>query len=202
MKKYIYIFIGILIVALLGTSFYLYKRQQSLLKDLGRLRTIEMSYAQENDSLKNKSVQAEYTIAELKESKDSVIQKLNAVRKELKIKDKKIENLSYIASTASRTDTVKFIDTLFVKDIKIDTTIKDEWYKVQLGLEYPSSIVVSPEFKSEKYIVASSKKVPIRPAKTKFGNLFRKKKKIVEVEVVEENPYIINKQQKFIQVVK
>ena len=41
-----------------------------------------------------------------------------------------------------------------------------------------------------------------KPKKTKLGRLFQKKRKVLEVEVVENNPNIVIKQNKFIKVIK
>ena len=41
-----------------------------------------------------------------------------------------------------------------------------------------------------------------KPKKTKIGRFFQKKKKVLEVEVVEHNPNITVKQSKFIKVLK
>ena len=202
MKKYLYIGLGVLVAGLLATIAILGVRHKKLLSTVERLKKTELAYELENSDLKGKAIQAEYTIAELNNSKDSLVQKLNQVRKELKIKDKKLESLSLITTVITKTDTIHTVDTIFTEKVHIDTTIQDKWYKLDLGLYYPNEVKVSPEFNSELYIIASYKKVPINPAKCKIGNWFRKKTKIVEIEVKEENPYINKKQQKFIKVVK
>lgn len=202
MKKYLYIGLGVLVAGLLATIAILGVRHKKLLSTVERLKKTELAYELENSDLKGKAIQAEYTIAGLNNSKDSLVQKLNQVRKELKIKDKKLESLSLITTVITKTDTIHTVDTIFTEKVHIDTTIQDKWYKLDLGLYYPNEVKVSPEFNSELYIIASYKKVPINPAKCKIGNWFRKKTKIVEIEVKEENPYINKKQQKFIKVVK
>lgn len=202
MRKYLYIGLGVLVAGLLATIAILGVRHKKLLSTVERLKKTELAYELENSDLKGKAIQAEYTIAELNNSKDSLVQKLNQARKELKIKDKKLESLSLITTVITKTDTIHTVDTIFTEKVHIDTTIQDKWYKLDLGLYYPNEVKVSPEFNSELYIIASYKKVPINPAKCKIGNWFRKKTKIVEIEVKEENPYINKKQQKFIKVVK
>lgn len=202
MKKYLYIGLGVLVAGLLATIAIMGVRHKKLLDTVERLKKTELAYELENSDLKGKAIQAEYTIAELNNSNDSLVQKLNQVRRELKIKDKKLESLSLITTVITKTDTIHTVDTIFTEKVHIDTTIQDKWYKLDLGLYYPNEVKVSPEFNSELYIIASYKKVPINPAKCKIGNWFRKKTKIVEIEVKEENPYINKKQQKFIKVVK
>lgn len=54
-----------------------------------------------------------------------------------------------------------------------------------------------------KYIIVGYRKEIIDPPKKCFiARWFQKKHKVVEVNVVEKNPYIENKQQRFIEIVK
>ncbi len=144
------------------------------------------------------------TIDQLKYSNDSIIQKLDDVRKELKAKDSKLQSLHYISSSFARVDTIILKDTLF-KDpqVKVDTLIADEWYSVRIGLKYPSTIAVAPMFKSEKSIVVSTRKETVNPPK-KFFLLrwFQKKHTVVTVDVVEKNPYVKNQDNKYIEIVR
>ena len=56
---------------------------------------------------------------------------------------------------------------------------------------------------SERYVIVDYKKETINPPKKcAIVRWFQKKHKIIEVEVVEKNPYIENKQQRFIEIVK
>jgi hypothetical protein len=144
------------------------------------------------------------TIAQLKNSADSIFQILDKTRKELHIKEKNVESLHYIAEDFTKTDTIIINDTIFKDpDLKIDTLISDEWYSVRLGLKYPSEVSVSPDFKSEKVIIVHTKKETINPPKKFFlFRWFQKKHKVLEVDVVEKNPYIIQKENKYVEIIK
>lgn len=172
--------------------------------DLNTAINNEKAALAESDSLKNQSIAYKYTIDQLVNSNDSIITKLMEAKKELKIKDKKLKELAYLASQASKTDTIFVQDTIFRdKGFKLDTTIGDEWYKCEVGLEYPNKISVSPEFKSEKSILVSTKRETLYPGKKCWlARLFQKKHTIVEVNVVEKSPYIETKESKFIEVIK
>lgn len=189
----------IALVALIGIG---YMRDCKLKEDLERAKVNELAWISERDSLKNKSIEFEYTINELKNSGDSLTKEMMKVKKELGVKDKQIEYLSYLASHAVIKDTVRLRDTLFVEGAKLDTTINNRWYRISLGLDYPSTIGVGVSVPSEKYIVASTKKILLNPTGCWFKNIFKKKSNIVEVEVVEKNPYIISDKQKFIEIIK
>lgn len=171
--------------------------------ELERSRTNYIALTNECNSLNRANIQYEYTITELSTSQDSLIAKLNETRKELKIKDKEIKRLSYLASQASKRDTLYLRDTIFKKEVKIDTTIIDgKWYQCDIHLEYPNVIAVSPTFESEKQIITSTKRVILNPKKCWLSRLFQKKSTIIETEVVESNPYIKSKKEKFIDIVQ
>lgn len=144
------------------------------------------------------------TMEQMKSMQDSTLRQMRDIQKELKIKDKNLQSIQYITSTAVRTDTITLRDTIF-KDpqLSLDTLVKDDWYKLQLSLKYPSTIAVSPEFKSEKYVVVSTKKETVNPPKKFFlFRWFQKKHTVFKVDVVERNPYIQRGQEKYVEIVR
>mgnify|MGYP000841767678 CR=1 FL=1 len=145
-----------------------------------------------------------FTVEQLNYYNDSILEKMNEVRKELGIKDKDLKQLQYLLSESQRRDSIVFRDTLFREPIlNIDTIIGDKWYQMKLGLRYPSTIITDPKFVSEKYIMVDYKKETINPPKKCWLlRLFQKKHTILEVNVIEKNPYIEDKNSKFIEVIK
>lgn len=141
-------------------------------------------------------------IDELEYSNDSVLQKLNKARKELKIKDKDIKYLQYMATKIEKKDSIIIKrDTIFVKDTHVDTLIKDKWYNLQLKLDYPNSVVVNPKFISEQYVVVHANRETIRPPKKcRIGRWFQKKHTVIRVEIKEENPYIKQTNNQFVKI--
>ena len=195
-------------IVLLGISFIgvsLLYNQNRIIKNELNLSTEQVkAYIAENSSLQNDNREFRMTIEQLDYYNDSLLQKLNSVRKDLNIKDKELKNLQYLLSISSKKDTIVYKDTIF-RDNKInkDTLIGDSWYNVKLSLQYPSTIITEPTFISEKYIITNYKKETVNPPKKCFIlRGFQKKHKVVEVVVVEKNPYIKNKQQRFIEIVK
>ena len=162
------------------------------------------SYENMFSDSKDKSVAFQLTIAQLKHSNDSIFQELNDVRKELKIKDSKLKSLQYISSNFVKSDTIILKDTIFKdKGIDIDTLLSDEWYSVRVGLRYPSSVIVTPRFRSEKNVIVSTKRETVNPPKRFFlFRWFQKKHTVLHVNVVEKNPYIINQDNRYVEVVK
>ena len=197
-----YIVIGAFI-ALITIIVILYNSYQNSQESLKESRNNEKAYQIENLNLKDDSRMFMFHIEQLSYYSDSITDKLNAERKNLKIKDKQIVQLQYMLSKVQKVDTITLVDTIFTPTVYLDTTIGDKWYSLNLKLKYPSSIIVAPTFTSEKMVFMYLKKETINPPKkTWFGRLFQKKHKVMEVKVVESSPYIENKQTRFIEIVK
>lgn len=204
LKSWIYIGVAVLIFGMIGTIIIQSSRIDSLKEDLSISIANEKALFADNDSLNNRGRILQLTVEQLNYINDSIIVKMNEVRKELKIKDKNIKELEYQLSEAKKTDTLIFRDTLFRNpELKIDTTLRDKWYSLNLKLEYPSTVIASPKFISERYVVQSLKKETIKPPKKCWlGRLFQRKHKIIETVVIEKSPYIINKQEKYIKIIE
>ena len=197
-----YIVIGAFI-ALITIIVILYNSYQNSQESLKESRNNEKAYQIENLNLKDDNRMFMFHIEQLSYYSDSITDKLNAERKNLKIKDNQIVQLQYMLSKVQKVDTITLVDTIFTPTVDLDTTIGDKWYSLNLKLKYPSSIIVAPTFTSEKMVFMYLKKETINPPKkTWFGRLFQKKHKVMEVKVVESSPYIENKQTRFIEIVK
>lgn len=162
------------------------------------------AYSEQYSSSEKKNRAFKLTIDQQKYSNDSIVQKLDDVRKELKIKDSKLQSLQYVSSSFARTDTIILKDTLF-KDpqVEVDTLVSDEWYSVRVGLKYPATVAVSPMFRSEKSIIVSTKKETVNPPKKFFlFRWFQKKQIVVNIDVVEKNPYVRNQDNRYIEIVR
>lgn len=202
MKKYLIIATIILftiLIASLGVTISQYKKlQEEYSIAAGNAKIL----LQDKTDLYHNIGVLQLTIDELKYSNDSILQKLNKARKELKVKDKDIKYLQYMASNIERKDSIIIQkDTVFVKDTHIDTLLTDKWYNLNLQLNYPNSIVVNPQFKSEQYVIIHANKETIKPPKKcKLARLFQKKHTVIRVEIKEENPYIKQTNNQFIKI--
>lgn len=203
-RKYIGITALALIFVLGVTTYIQYKKVKSLNIELSISKSNEKAFIEENNELKDRNLAFKFTIDQINYLNDSLITKMNEVRKELKIKDKDLKQMQYLLSTAQKTDTIVFRDTLFRdRNLQIDTLLGDSWYNIKLGLSYPNLITTTPTFKSEKYIVTSTRKETIKPPKKcAIARWFQKKHKVVEVIIHEKNPYITNKETRFIEIVE
>lgn len=144
------------------------------------------------------------TVEQLKHSRDSVFKALDSTRKELGIRDSRLKGMQHISSSFSRTDTILLKDTVFMDSMAdVDTLIHDGWYSVEVGMKYPSTVTVRPEFKSEKHIIVSASRETVNPPKRFF--LFRwlqRKHTVLNVDVVEKNPYVQNQRSRFVETVR
>ena len=204
MKRHIQI-IAVILISVLGVTTYIqYEKVKSLNIELSISKSNEKAFIEENNELKDRNLAFKFTIDQINYLNDSLITKMNEVRKELKIKDKDLKQMQYLLSTAQKTDTIVFRDTLFRdRHLQIDTLVGDGWYNIKLGLKYPNCITTTPTFKSEKYIITSSRKETIKPPKKcAIARWFQKKHKVVEVIIHEKNPYITNKEERFIEIVE
>lgn len=203
MKKYLYVTLIGIVIFISGV----FMHQRSELKKYKGLYDKELqnveAYRASNSGLEGDIRQYQMTMSDLRSSKDSVDRKLSKVVDELKIKDKKIEYLQYQTKTIYKTDTVQMQDTIFVPEAHVDTLIGDGWYNLRLKLDYPSTIIATPTFNSEQYVIINTKKeYNSKPSKLFFVRWFQKKHTVVEVNVEEKSPYITNKENKFIKILK
>lgn len=192
------------IVSLLGIGIYTWNERQDLKKEVFTLRNNQKAFIAENSSLKNESRAFKFTIEQLNYYNDSILQKMNDVRKELSIKDKNLKQMQYLLSEVTKKDTIVFRDTLFREPtLDIDTLVGDKWYNIRLGLKYPNLITTNPTFISEKYIIVNKKKETINPPKKFFlFRWFQRKHWVMEVHIKEKNPYIKEVNNKFVEIIE
>lgn len=204
MRKYIIAFIVLIIVFLSFSVRYLQVKNDLLKEENSILTNNQKAYVQENSILKKDAILFKFTIEQLNYYNDSILIEMKKVQKDLKIKDDQLKALYYVNSQASKKDTVVFRDTLFRDPyLRIDTVIGDMWYSQNLSLRYPDTIITNPKFISDKYIILNTDKQTIDPPKKFFiARWFQKKQTIIEVNIVEKNPYIKTKEQKFIEIIK
>ena len=203
-KRYISIGIVILMSLLAVSTYTLYNRNQDLKEEISVSMSNQKAFIAENSSLKEENRVFKFTVEQLNYYNDSILQKMNDVRKELSIKDKDLKQMQYLLSEVTKKDTIIFRDTLFREPtLNIDTIIGDKWYNIRLGLKYPNLIYTKPTFTSEKYIIVNKKKETVNPPKKFFlFRWFQKKHWVMEVNIKEKNPYIKEVNNKFVEIIE
>lgn len=125
-KLIIGIVITAIIIALSTTIVIMNNRINVLNYEISNAITNIKAYELENSALRDDTIEFKYTIEQLNYSKDSLNQRINKLRKDLKIKDKDIKKLQYMLSENQKKDSIVFVhDTLFRENIKVDTTLND-----------------------------------------------------------------------------
>ena len=202
-KLIIGIVITAIIIALSTTIVIMNNRINVLNYEISNAITNIKAYELENSALRDDTIEFKYTIEELNYSKDSLNQRINKLRKDLKIKDKDIQKLQYMLSENQKKDSIVFIhDTLFRENIKVDTTLNDNWSKLHLQLEYPNTVLAEYSFKNESLVTTYIKRETVNPPhKCAFIRWFQKKHKVIHVEINEQNPYCEIKEQRFINII-
>lgn len=200
--KYIRLAIALLIIVLIVSLSILAKSYKNLNNDYKIAVGNEKVLLQSNHALNKDLGVLQLRVDQLSYFNDSILVKLDSVRKELKIKDKDLQYLQYMYSTMEKKDSIVFVkDTIFRDMVHIDTTLTSKWYNLNIKLDYPNSVVVTPKIVSEQYVIIHSKKETINPPKKcALARLFQKKHRVVRVEVKEENPYIIHKNSEFVKI--
>lgn len=202
MKKYINIFILLVCIIFMTSTIFLIKRYASLEDKYLNTKNNEKALLAEYNDLVEDNYLYEITVEQLVEYSDSVTRKLLNTLELLDIAKEEVIQMQYISSSLTKLDTVIVKDTIFRDSISIDTIIGNNWYNVQLGLYYPNTITINPTIISEKHVIMSTEKVTINPPKKCWlGRLFQKKQTIVNIEVVEKNPYIQTDKNRFIKII-
>ena len=205
MKRYIPILISLITITLLIVFLCIsLVRNKNLKEDYGNAMNNLTAYQLENSNLSEANRLYRLTISELEYSQDTLFKAMDSVRRILKVKDKNLNQIQYIKYEVKVTDTLELVDTIFIKpSFYMDTTLSDKWHSTRIMMKYPSYIMVEPSLESDKYVVFSFKKVTVKPPRKFFlFRWFQKKQKVVNVDVVETNPYVTNKAQRFMEVVK
>ena len=192
-----------LIIGLGSIAYFQYNKIKEIETELFYAVNNNKAYELENSNLKGKTIEYQYTIQQLNNSQDSLIQKLNAARKQLKIKDKNIQELHYIAAQTQKTDSIFVHDTIFMKGVVVDTLLKDEWSSLRLNLEYPNKIKANYSFRNSTIVAVSTIRETVDPPdKCWLVRLFQKKHTLAIVEIIQENPYCETTKEKHISVIK
>jgi hypothetical protein len=207
MKKTIikYAIIVLVLGGLLGCIGYLVKINKRLNFEVAYANNNLKAFAAENDSLINQSLVFKFTIDQLSTLNDSISNKLLAVKKELKVKDREISSLQYYKENFNKVDTITLykVDTIFAPNVDTLLEIGDEWYSLKLSLSFPDSIVTNLSVNNEKYIVTRILKETVdTPKKCRIARWFQKKQNIIQVDVVDKNPYMQTETQRFVEIVK
>ena len=201
-KKWAWILIAAVIVGLLITC-SVQCSQNKKLKEQYEISTGNEKSLWDRINGNQKDIAAyQTTIESLKHINDSTVQHLLAKQDELKIKNKELQAMLSLASHFHTTDTIRLTDTIFREpDFILDTTVRDEWRTIELGLRWPGDICLDAWMLSQKEVFITSVRETIKPPKKcTFLRLFQKKHTVVRVRIEEDNPWLESEQNMYIQI--
>lgn len=189
----------IMILAILGLCWHINNLNTQLSNSINN----EKAYAAENSNLRDKNLVYKLSIEQMEYFQDSLMIEMKRIANENGIKDRHIKNLQYQLEHFYKRDTIIIRDTIF-KDptFHLDTCLVDEWNKTCLSLSYPGNIGISNSYKNEKFVIVNSRKENIKPYKCFLGKWFGKKHTILEIDVIDKNPYVETERQRFIEIIK
>lgn len=178
-----------LVSLLIATIFYQHNQLQNKNREIDRITNNIRAYEEIASNAQDNSRVLQLTIDELNHSKDSLIQQVNKVKKELKIKDKSLTDASVINTEIN--DSVKTV----IKEKLID-------FNEELKLNDLTTIIVSRkdsiltakiDIKNQQIIFVEDKKEYKRFYKNwllRFFHFDFKKVRIKNYQIVNSNPLI------------
>lgn len=201
------------LIALLVFGYY-----QSTQKSISVLRT-QLEVARVNEKALKKGVEIwkdrygrehsqsimfSNSIAQLKAETDSTSSRMLTLLEEQGKEIKKLKQIGYVESQVNTTLT-KEIDIIQMPDTIID--LSDRPHLTNLIHLSPKNVSSEISFKNETIISIEPKREPIAPLKRTtvgrfFQKIFAKKHIVTTVELMNTNPYIENKNQRFIEITK
>ena len=161
------------------------------------------AYESQLDVIQEENRIFQFTVEQLEALNDKSIKELDSMRKELGIKDKKIQQMSKVKEKIYIVDSIVVHDTIFDKpDFVLDTCLGDEWYQNCLHMAYPNEISSQIDINTDlNCFIHTSRETINPPCKTWIGRLFQRKHTVINVTVKENNPYSNIQETKFIKII-
>lgn len=156
-------------------------------KEIDRLNNNILYYQEQQDTLQNDNRVLRLTVDEFKDSKDSIVQQLNNVRKELNIKDKQLEQAQ------SQTQQIIVDTAIVVKENNFKEVIKPNELTSIIIAKTDSILTAKIDIKNTQTLFLSSKKVYKRQYKNWFRRLLKfdfKKQRVYRYTIKNSNELI------------
>lgn len=200
MKKYIYIIIALVILC--GFGIFKSIEYSKLSRKYDTALQNNKAYESQLDVIQDENKIFQFTIEQLEILNDKSIKELDSIRKELGIKDKKLQQMGKVKEKIYIVDSIIVHDTIFDNpDFVLDTCLGDEWYQNCLHMAYPNEISSQIDINTDlNCFIHTTRETINPPKKTWLGRLFQRKHTVINVNVVENNPHSNVKEVKFIKI--
>lgn len=156
-------------------------------KEIDRLNNNILYYQEQQDTLQNDNRVLRLTVDEFKDSKDSIVQQLNNVRKELNIKDKQLEQAQ------SQTQQIIVDTAIVVKQDNFKEVIRPNELTSIIIAKTDSILTAKIDIKNTQTLFLSSKKEYKRKYKNWFRRLLKfdfKKQRVYRYTIKNSNELI------------
>lgn len=156
-------------------------------KEIDRLNNNILYYQEQQDTLQYDNRVLRLTVDEFKDSKDSIVQQLNNVRKELNIKDKQLEQAQ------SQTQQIIVDTAIVVKENNFKEVIRPNELTSIIIAKTDSILTAKIDIKNTQTLFLSSKKVYKRQYKNWFRRLLKfdfKKQRVYRYTIKNSNELI------------
>ena len=156
-------------------------------KEIDRLNNNILYYQEQQDTLQNDNRVLRLTVDEFKDSKDSIVQQLNNVRKELNIKDKQLEQAQ------SQTQQIIVDTAIVVKENNFKEVIRPNELTSIIIAKTDSILTAKIDIKNTQTLFLSSKKQYKRQYKNWFRRLLKfdfKKQRVYRYTIKNSNELI------------
>lgn len=178
-----------LVSLLIATIFYQHNQLQNKNREIDRITNNIRAYEEIASNAQDNSRVLQLTIDELNHSKDSLIQQVNKVKKELKIKDKNLTDASVIntqindsVKTVIKEKLIDFNEELKLNDLTtIIVSRKDSILTAKIDLKNQQTILI---YKKKQY------KNFYKNSWVRFWHFDWKKIETKEYQIVNTNPLI------------
>lgn len=203
MKKYLYIIAAVVVSVLVGLCIFEIVTNNNLKEQYSIAVQNNKAYESQIDLLNQENKVFQFSIEQLEYINDSTIKQLDSLRKEIGIKDNKIKQMGKIKECVYIHDSIFVKDTIFAKpDFVMDTSLGDKWYTNKLHLEYPNLISSQIDINTDQSVFLHTTRETINPPKkTWLGRLFQRKHDVLNVTIIENNPYVNIKENKFVKII-
>lgn len=198
------ILILLLICILLGVAVYvLIKRVQAVAEQRDDYALVAKAYAGVSDKEREDAVVFRLRADELAASKDSLLQRMDSLRRALGVRDRRLRAMHFRSTVVEKTDTfwVAVPDTVYA--LAIDTVLDDGWVRTSLLVEEDGRVTLGTRVRNETTIVVKAERETVRPPRRFFlFRLFQRKQTVVRVVATEGNPWCETKEVRSVEIVK
>lgn len=140
-------------------------------------------------------------ISELTASSDSLMRRVDSLRRELGVRDKRLRAVHYRSTVVERRDTIVLRVPAVTTDV--DTVIDDGWVRTAVSLRRPDSLSVATRVRNETTIVVKTRRETVEPPKRFFLlRLFQRKHTVVTVVAKEGNPWCETREARSVEIVE